>query len=108
MEERDTSQWIVEEQVELSIDELGHACRCSRESIVALVREGVLQPTDATDVQAPEWRFRGQSLQRARRATRLQRELELNVPAVALVLQLLDRIDELEGQLRGGRSNAGR
>jgi chaperone modulatory protein CbpM len=105
MEERDTSQWIVEEQVELSIDELGHACRCSREWIVALVREGVLQPTDA---QAPEWRFRGRSLQRARRATRLQRELELNVPAVALVLQLLDRIEALEAQLHTGRSSGAR
>jgi chaperone modulatory protein CbpM len=105
MQEQDRSQWIVEEQVELSIDELGHACRCSREWIVALVREGVLQPTDA---QAAEWRFRGQSLQRARRATRLQRELELNVPAVALVLQLLDRIEALEGQLHAGRGQAAR
>jgi chaperone modulatory protein CbpM len=105
MEERNTSQWIVEEQVELSIDELGHACRCSRESIVALVSEGVLQPTDA---RAAEWRFRGQSLQRARRATRLQRELELNVPAVALVLQLLDRIEALEAQLHTGRSSGAR
>jgi hypothetical protein len=30
----------------------------------------------------------------------LQRDLDLNVSAVALVLQLLDRIDDLERRLR--------
>jgi len=88
---------IVEEHLELGVDELGHACRCSREWIVTLVHEGVLQPRDPA---ASEWRFGGESLKRARQATRLQRDLELNVPAVALVLDLLDRIEALERRLR--------
>jgi chaperone modulatory protein CbpM len=87
---------IVEEHLELGLDELGRACSCSREWIVTLVHEGVLTPTDP---RASEWRFAGESLRRARQATRLQRDLELTVPAVALVLQLLDRIDDLERRL---------
>jgi chaperone modulatory protein CbpM len=88
---------IVEEHLELGLDELGRACHCSREWIVTLVREGVLAPTDP---RAAEWRFAGESLRRARQATRLQRELELETPALALVLELLDRIEALERRLR--------
>lgn len=87
---------IVEEHVELGLDELGRVCRCSRETIVTLVQEGVLTPTDAG---AGEWRFAGASLRRARQATRLQRDLDLNAASVALVLQLLDRIEELERRI---------
>lgn len=88
---------IVEEHLELDLDELGRACRCSREWIVTLVHEGVLQPTDPA---AAQWRFAGESLRRAHHATRLQRDLDLNVPGVALVLDLLDRIESLERRLR--------
>jgi chaperone modulatory protein CbpM len=88
---------IVEEHLELGVDELGRVCRCSRESIVTLVHEGVLQPTDPA---ASDWRFAGENLRRAHRATRLQRDFDLDAAAVALVLQLLDRIDELERRLR--------
>ena len=89
---------IVEEHLELGIDELGRACHCSREWIVTLVHEGVLEPTDRATA---EWRFAGESLRRAKQATRLQRDLDLNVPAVALVVQLLERIEELERQVSG-------
>jgi chaperone modulatory protein CbpM len=88
---------IVEEHLELGVDELGRACHCSREWIVTLVREGVLAPTDPG---AADWRFAGESLRRARQATRLRRDFELDAPALALVLQLLDRIAALERQVR--------
>jgi chaperone modulatory protein CbpM len=87
---------IVEEHLELGVDELGRACRCSREWIVTLVHEGVLTPTDP---RAAEWRFAGESLRRAHRATRLRRDFDLEAPALALVLQLLERIDTLERRL---------
>lgn len=91
----------IEAQYELDVDELGRACRCSREWIVTLVHEGVLQPADA---QAQPWRFRAEALQRARRAARLMHDLELNAGGVALVMQLLDRIESLEQQLQPRRA----
>ncbi|MCW7537948.1 MerR family transcriptional regulator [Aquabacterium sp. A7-Y] len=87
---------LVEEQIELSIDELGRACRCSGDWIVTLVREGVLEPAD---LHGGEWRFGGSALKRARRATRLLRDLELDVTGLALALDLLDRIDTLQQRL---------
>jgi chaperone modulatory protein CbpM len=56
----------------------------------------VLQPR-GTSLES--WRFGGESLARIRLAARLARDLELNTPGVALALDLLDRIAELESRL---------
>jgi chaperone modulatory protein CbpM len=86
---------IVEEQLELSLDELCNACAVERHRIVELVEEGVLETRSIT-----EWRFGGQALRRARTALRLQRDLDLNVAGVALAIELMERIELLERQLR--------
>jgi chaperone modulatory protein CbpM len=87
---------LVETQLHFSTEELGRACRCSVEWVITLVHEGVLQPAGESP---QDWRFSGQAFRRARRAARLAHELELNVAGVALALDLLDRIDQLEAQL---------
>jgi chaperone modulatory protein CbpM len=87
---------IVEQDIALSLDELSHSLRCEADLIVTLVYEGVLEP--AGNVPAT-WRFGAAAVQRARRAVRLVRDLDLNPPGVALALQLLDQIHQLEVQL---------
>ena len=49
-----------------------------------------------------DWRFGGSSLRRARLALRLTRDLEINAAGVALVLDLLDQIEDLKAQLKRG------
>jgi len=87
---------VVEEEVELTIVELCRACRTSEHEIELWVVEGVLQPRGGS---RESWRFGGDALTRIRLATRLRRDLELNTPGVALALDLLDRIAELESRL---------
>jgi len=87
---------VVEEDVELTIVELCRACRTSEHEIELWVLEGVLQPRGGS---RGSWRFGGDALARIRLATRLRRDLELNTPGVALALDLLDRIAELESRL---------
>jgi chaperone modulatory protein CbpM len=57
----------------------------------------VLQPSGD---KREAWRFHGDSLARMRLATRLMQDLEINTAGVALALDLLDRIAELESRLR--------
>ena len=58
--------------------------------------EGVLVPSG----QRPEdWQFAGQALPRTCMALRLERDLELGMPGVALVIDLLDEIDRLRARL---------
>ena len=87
---------VVEEDVELTTVELGRACRVSEQQIEVWVYEGVLQPRGAS---RDAWRFGGDSLARMRLATRLMNDLEINSSGVALALDLIDRISELESRL---------
>ena len=88
---------VVEDEIELSLDDLSRACRADMQQLVALVQEGVLAPAGN---EPPEWRFGGPSLRRARAALRLSRDLQLDPHAVAVVLDLLDEIEALQARLR--------
>lgn len=88
---------VVEEEMELTLIELCHACDVPQEQITVWVLEGVLEPRGQ---QPQEWRFGGAALQRARLALRLTRDLEINPAGVALALDLLEEIAALETQLK--------
>ena len=87
---------LIDEQTELSLNDLCKACSSSAEWIIELVEEGALEPAGFVQTQ---WRFSGNSLQRARTAMRLQRDLGINLSGIALALDLLDTIDTLESRL---------
>jgi chaperone modulatory protein CbpM len=87
---------VVEDDVELTVVELSRACRTSEREIELWVVEGVLQPRGES---RESWRFGGDALARIRVATRLAHDLDVNAPGVALALDLLDRIAELESRL---------
>ena len=87
---------IVEDEVHMSIIELCHTINIEQEDLVAWVQEGILNPIG----NSPEdWRFSGDALSRAKKALRLSRDLEINTPGVAMVLDLLDEISELRKRL---------
>ena len=75
-----------------TLEEVCISCNVDAEWIVELVQHGVIEPVEAT---TPDWRFTSVTITRVAKAKRLQRDLELTPPAVALVLDLLDEIQEL-------------
>ncbi|HEX5788618.1 MAG TPA: chaperone modulator CbpM [Woeseiaceae bacterium] len=88
---------VIDERVELTTRDLCRACATSTEWVVELVHEGIVEVRGET---LEEWRFSGAALARVIRARRLQRDLDLNLPGVALVLELMDEIEALRQQLR--------
>lgn len=91
-----TDVMILEEQSDLSLDELCRACAAQADQLLALIDEGVIAPAGA----APElWRFSGLHLRRARVAVRLQRDLGVNAAGAALALQLMEEIEALRARL---------
>jgi chaperone modulatory protein CbpM len=66
-----------------------------------LVDEGALVPVD---LDSPMWSFDAQALVRARAASRLRRELDLDVHALAVVLGFVARIEALEAEVRALRA----
>jgi chaperone modulatory protein CbpM len=76
--------------------ELCRFCDADETWVTELVEHGVLTP-DGTSFS--EWHFRGTNIVRAKKARRLQRDLGLNAPGIALVLDLLQERDALMRQL---------
>ena len=83
---------VLDEQAELTLGELCHACSRHAEWVLQLVEEGILEPAGRNPAQ---WRFSGTSLHRAHIAMRLQRDLDVNLAGVALALDLMDEIESL-------------
>ena len=88
---------VVEEEVEMSLDELCRACGADGELVMQLLEHGVLEVRDAPQHTSPQGRvFVGASLRRTRVALRLIRDLEVNAPGAALAVELLDEISRLQ------------
>ncbi len=84
------------DETDLSLGELCGLLRVQVETIVEMVDESIVTPVAATEGR---WRFRGSDLARLRRAVRLQQDLGLNLPGVAVALDLMDEVAALRAQL---------
>jgi chaperone modulatory protein CbpM len=83
---------IVEECAALSVSDLTRMFAVDERRIVEWVEEGVLT---TIEIDTTEWRFSGAALRRVRIALRLERDLGINLPGVALVLDLLEELEQL-------------
>jgi len=102
MPEQQKPSVIVLDEEEITLADLTRTCRVRTEWVMELVDEGVIEPRPRT---SPQWRFSATSIVRVEKARRLQSDLGVNTPGVALALQLLDRIDALEARLRAASAN---
>lgn len=92
---------IFDDGVVLSVADLSRMFAVEERHIVELVEEGVLT---VIEVDTTEWRFSGTELRRARIALRLERDLGVNLPGVALALELLEELEPLRRLRKAGRS----
>lgn len=76
----------------LTLNELCRFCQADEAWVVELVEHGVLEPNGST---VQNWRFRGVSIARAKKARRLTRDLGINVAGVAMVLDLLQEREKI-------------
>lgn len=74
----------------MSFDELVSACGQDPQWVMALIEENIIE----YDVPELE-KFTGYQLTTVRRASRLSRDFEASVPAIGLILELLDEVEQL-------------
>jgi chaperone modulatory protein CbpM len=89
---------VIEED-SLTLVELCRASGTHAEWIISLVGESIIEPHQPYSQEISLWRFSGTSLVRARSAFRLQRDLEINLTGIALVLDLIEELGSLRTQL---------
>jgi chaperone modulatory protein CbpM len=80
-----------------SLDEVCEACHVEAAWITELVEHGVIEPVERGGAS---WRFSSLAIVRVAKAKRLERDLSLNTPGVALALELLDEIEDLRTRLK--------
>jgi chaperone modulatory protein CbpM len=83
-----------------TLDEICLACNVDHNWIAELIEHGAIEPIGQT---RSDWHFTSVTIVRIAKARRLERDLGLNSPGVALALDLLDQIDDLRAQLRVAR-----
>ncbi len=88
---------IIDASAKCTLDELCRACNVEATWVIEMVEHGVLEPTGPSHA---EWQFTSLSVVRVARARRLERDLSLNPPGVALALELLDEIEALRLRLK--------
>ncbi len=93
---------VMDNEVRFTLTQLSRACGAEDSEIMALVQEGVLVASDHSNLY-----FDNSALTRARTALRLLHDLELDAHATALVLDLLDEIDQLREQLAHAQARLG-
>ena len=85
----------LEPQTYLTITEICEVCHLQPHQITEYVNYAIVEP----QIAAEDWLFDLQQLERLQTALRLQRDLELNLAGVAVVLDLLQERNELHHQL---------
>jgi len=94
------AMWL-HERLELALEELCELSGLSETELRELVDYGVLAPVDP---DAQHWAFGADRLVVARSARRLRQDFDLDPHAVALVVALLERLRDLEEELRDLRA----
>jgi chaperone modulatory protein CbpM len=88
---------VIGDEAVLSIEELARACSAEAQWVIELVAVGLLEPQGT---EASRWRFRAADLICARRVARLQRDFGATVDAAAVMIDLLDEIEQLRACLK--------
>jgi len=86
---------IIEED-SLTLGQLCRACGVHADWVISLVEEGIIEP-EGKEIHC--WHFSGANLARVQSALRLQRDLGVNLAGIGLVLDLMDQLENLRGQL---------
>jgi chaperone modulatory protein CbpM len=96
-----TEVFWLDEQRELSLTELAELSGLTEAELQELADYGAIVPADPN---AARLTFRSECIVSARTACRLRNDFELDAQGLALALTLLDRVHDLEAQLRGLRA----
>lgn len=89
---------VAEPQMTLTLTEICERGECHAEFVIKLVSYGVIAPVEDIPEQR-YWQFDLAALARLRKAQRLQRDLKMNLPGLAMSLELLDEVQQMRREV---------
>lgn len=97
MENEVFSAVVIDNDALLTLEQFSHTIYVDTHVVIEMIENQLIIPIGQN---FEEWRFDSKCLRRAKIALNLNRDLEVNFPGVSLVLELLDKIEQLEKQLQ--------
>jgi chaperone modulatory protein CbpM len=97
--------FTISESGEISFAQLVEYSGLTESELKELIDYGALSPRDPA---VEPWQFDAHALRAARLAERLRRDFELDANALSIVLSYVERIEELEKELRELRAGVAR
>lgn len=97
---------ILTQQTDFTLIEVSRTCAVPADFILELIEEGVISPLEGNEPES--WRFTSTQVRRVSVASRLQRDLGVNLAGAALALQLLDELETLRAHITAAAAGAGR
>lgn len=88
---------IIERSEPLSFTELCHAIALQDNLVIEMVEQHLIVPQGHSQ---EDWQFDDIALKRAKVAANFYHDLGMNLEGIALALDLLDKIEQLETQIR--------
>lgn len=88
---------VIEESQSITIEELCQLTHCKKEIIYQLIEYQLIAPKGGSP---KEWRFDSSALKRTRIASSFYYDLEINFQGIALALELMEKIETLEHQVK--------
>ncbi|MBW7470925.1 chaperone modulator CbpM [Marinobacter sp. M216] len=99
---------IVEPQATFTLREICERGDCHAELVLKMVSYGIIEPVGAlTQEQDRQWEFDLAALLRLQKAMRLQRDLKMNLPGLAMSLELLDEVETMRREIGRLRQQLG-
>jgi len=89
---------IISHDFSVSFTELCEAANMSADYLEELIAYNIIKPNSGNS--AEDWKFSSNSIKVVNKAIRLHRDLEIEWADIALVVDLLDEIDQLETENR--------
>jgi len=83
---------VLDENTRCGLKELCSLCGINPETVQDMINEGLISTRETSPLQ---WRFDYIAIRRVQTAIRLQRDLRVNLPGCALILDLMEELDEL-------------
>lgn len=88
---------VLDEHVPLSLPEVCRICDIGEEMVLEMVEEGLIEPRRSGRA---EWHFTWREIRRVKVACRLNRDLRVNLPGAAIIIDLLEELEELRNASR--------
>ena len=94
MTQKDTylTGFVIDEEMECSLRDICRICNIREEIVRDMIDEGLISPKGSSRI---EWRFSAVEIRRIQVSMRLQRDLRINLPGCALILDRREELEEL-------------